>query len=184
MKPDIAIRIFIIHSSLKEKWPKFRHARPVALLILGSALLLSAAACRKTRTLPAPSPPCRDVPAYLADSSRLRVVGVFTTWSLASQAQWSRFLKQSALQNPQNVRFFAVFTDPDRFMVDEWVRSEKPPFTVIHDPAFSLCGHPAREVPLTYFLDAQNRLCRAYPGHVTSDVLARQIREALHDCAR
>ena len=127
---------------------------------------------------------CNKVPSYLADSSRLRVVGVFTTWSLASQAQWNRFVKLSSVYTAPNVRFFAVFTDPDRLVVDEWVRSEKPPFTVIHDPTFSICNRFAREVPLTYLLDAQNRLCLAYPGHVTSNQLTRQIRNALRHCTR
>lgn len=153
------------------------------LYFLSLIVFLLFVGCKPTKTRFA-FPVCYKVPAYLSDPSRLRVVGVFTTWSLASQAQWDRFVKLSSVYTAPNVRFFAVFTDPDRFVVDEWVRSEKPPFTVIHDPTFSICNRVAREVPLTYFLDAQNRLCLAYPGHVTSNQLARQIRNALRRCIR
>ncbi len=93
-------------------------------------------------------------------------------------------MKLSARYAPESVRFFAVFTDPDRNLVDEWVRSEKPPFTVVHDPAFSICGQPVREVPFTYLLDGRGRSCLAYPGHVTSDRLSEQIRLSLRHCAR
>lgn len=122
--------------------------------------------------------PCTPQPSYLQVAARLRVVGVFTTWSLSAQAQWSRFVKVSSRFAPAQVQFIAVFIDPDQRVVDEWVASEKPPFRVVHDPHFGVCRRHVREVPVTLIFDDRDRVLTFYSGHVTSDTLDAQIRDA------
>jgi len=123
--------------------------------------------------------PCSPLPAYLYADAKVRVVGVFTTWSLKSQAQWSRFMKVSSRFDGKRAQFIVVFTDPDRTVVDEWVMAEKPPFRVVHDPRFGMCGRHIREVPVTFLLDSRDRILTLTSGHVTSDVLDAQVRDAL-----
>ncbi len=123
--------------------------------------------------------PCPEQPDYLKVGARLRVVGVFTTWSLAAQAQWSRFQKVFPRFPSADVQFIAVFTDPDRKVVDEWVAAERPPFRVVHDPHFGVCRRHVRAVPVTLMFDARDRVLTFYSGHVTSDLLDAQIRDAL-----
>jgi len=123
--------------------------------------------------------PCSPQPTYLYANAKLRVVGVFTTWSLKAQAQWSRFMKISSRFPVASVQFVAVFIDPDQRVVDEWVTGERPPFRVVHDPRFGMCGRHVREVPVTFLLDARDRILTFYSGHVTSDELDAQIRDAL-----
>lgn len=123
--------------------------------------------------------PCTPQPAYLQVTARLRVIGVFTTWSLSAQAQWSRFIKVSSRFQPAQVQFIAVFIDPDQRVVDEWVASERPSFRVVHDPHFGVCHRHVREVPVTLIFDDRDRVLTFYSGHVTSDVLDAQVRDAL-----
>jgi hypothetical protein len=123
--------------------------------------------------------PCTPQPPYLQVAARLRVVGVFTTWSLSAQAQWSRFVKVAPRFAPARVQFIAVFIDPDQRVVDEWVASEKPSFRVVHDPRFGVCRRHVREVPVTFIFDDRDRVLTFYSGHVTSDTLDAQIRDAL-----
>jgi hypothetical protein len=155
--------------------------RFLSLLLL--ATLTTATGCRPaTPAVPGrldrPAP-CTPQPSYLKVPARLRVVGVFTTWSLSAQAQWSRFVKVSSRFPPAQVQFIAVFIDPDQRVVDEWVASERPSFRVVHDPHFGVCRRHVREVPVTLIFDDRDRVLTFYSGHVTSDTLAAQVRDAL-----
>jgi hypothetical protein len=152
----------------------------ILLLFLG---MLGVTGCRPEKpAVPGrldPPVSCTTQPEYLFSGGKIRVVGVFTTWSLKSQAQWSRFLKVAPRFAQKHVSFIAVFTDPDQRVVDEWVLAEKPPFRVVHDPRFGMCGRHVREVPVTFILDARNRILTFTSGHVTSDTLDAQVRDAL-----
>ncbi len=153
------------------------------LFLLAFIAMIGALGCRPARPAVAgrleKPVPCSPQPDYLYANAKIRVVGVFTTWSLKSQAQWSRFMKVSTRFDGKQVQFIVVFTDPDRKVVDEWVMAEKPPFRVVHDPRFGMCGRHIREVPVTFLIDRRDRILSLTSGHVTSDMLDAQVRDAL-----
>ncbi len=146
-------------------------------------LLFSGSGCRLRPSLPGLQDPphiCEQVPDYVGKTPpRVRVVGVFTVWSLDSMVQASRFMKVAPRFDSVQVQFVAVFIDRESVPVAEWVASEKPSFRVVHDADFGICRRQVKEVPVTFILDSKNRVRFFYGGPVTTDQLHAQIREAL-----
>lgn len=115
---------------------------------------------------------------------KIKVIGVFTTWSSKSQIMMERFKKARSYyaSKKKPVSFNFVFIDTDSRLVDQWHTMYKPDFTVLYDRDFRFCGNRITNVPVTLILGRNNRVCYVINDVETTKLLSDQIEDALTDC--
>lgn len=115
---------------------------------------------------------------------KVKVIGIFTTWSSKSQIMMERFKKARSYYSSKKkpVSFNFVFIDTDSRVVDHWHAMYKPDFTVLYDKDFRFCGNRITNVPVTLILGRGNRVCYVINDIETTKLLSDQIEEALDNC--
>ena len=148
-------------------------------LLLGLALVCGITSFRARGVRkPGSHPVCRLPSEFDGYRKKATVLGVFTTWSLKSQVQIQRFRKLAA-RIGDRVGFLMVLTDPNRAMVEGWIRAYHPRFPVLHPPAFRLCGKKIRTIPFTAVLDRRDRLHQIFVGPTPSADLEAAVNRVL-----
>jgi hypothetical protein len=123
------------------------------------------------------------IPKELKKSGeKIKVIGVFTTWSLKSQVMMKRFNKLNALLKGKKIGFAFIFIDKDQRMVDGWYKAYKPDFTVLHDPKFKLCSEKVNKVPLFIIMKSSGKICYLLESVISSKTMFKMVRDAMENC--
>ena len=145
------------------------------------SLFISISGCKHTHTLPGKlsKPQKCAIPYELtSNTSKITIIGVFTTWSLKSQIQLQRFRKVASLLNTKRVSFYIVLTDPDQKIVEDWIEAYKPVFPVLYDPKFTLCSRLISKVP-TVIIYKKGKIYYYYSALAETKILYKQIVDVL-----